>query len=73
MSDGLKEKVTIFSEINYAKRCFVGDYFEWTEGGQGWTGDEASVITRNGKVRIMYVDEVRTPPSRGFFSRMMGL
>jgi len=73
MSDALAEHVTTFSEINSTKRCFVGDLSEWSEGEEGWFGDEVSLATKNGRVKIMYTDEVPTPPSKGFFSRVMGL
>jgi hypothetical protein len=78
LSDSLMEHVTTFSEINSTKRCFVGDLSEWAEGEEVWTGDEVNLVTNSGRVKVMYTDEVpppkgSKPPTRGFFSRMMGL
>jgi hypothetical protein len=50
----------------------VGDLSDWTEDEEGWTGDEVTLTTKNGRVKVLYVDEAQSPPSRGFFSRVMG-
>jgi len=58
MSYAMAEHVETISEINSTKICFVGDLSEFTEGEESWSGDEVSLVTKNGRVQIRYTDEV---------------
>ncbi|KAJ7880678.1 hypothetical protein B0H13DRAFT_1630296, partial [Mycena leptocephala] len=49
-SDALKAALTTFSEVNSTRRCFVGDFSDWTE--------EISVESMNGNVKVGYEVEV---------------
>jgi len=74
-SDRLAEHVTTFSESDSANQYFVGDFSHWTEGQDGWKGDEVILTSKHGRVKVLYIDEVGPPPvkGKGFLSRVLGL
>jgi hypothetical protein len=45
MSAELSEHVTIFSEVDNVRRCFIGDLSNWGESGV-WTGDGITAETQ---------------------------
>jgi len=53
----------------------VGDFSGWDERKDGWQGDEVTVYSETGKIRLQYVDEVVPPDlkGKGFLARLMGL
>ncbi|KAJ7031726.1 hypothetical protein C8F04DRAFT_1109558 [Mycena alexandri] len=74
-SDALSANLTTFNEIDNTHRCFIGDFAEWAEHPEAWTGDEVNVETSSGTIRLKYDVE----PSKvdagskgkgGFFSRL---
>lgn len=73
LSDQLTEHSTIVTEVNTSKRCFIGDISRWTDGEEGWKGDEISASSHNGKVKVCYVDEVPVKGKGGVWNRVFGL
>jgi hypothetical protein len=63
-SPDLTEVATTFSEVENVRRCFVGDFKGWT-GADEWHGDEVSVGSRNGSIKVKFVDEERKLTSKG--------
>jgi hypothetical protein len=58
----MQAQLTPFSEMDHVQRSFLG-YFnpsQW-EIGAPWEGDELSVETNNGSVKISYDDEIQGP------------
>ncbi|KAJ6530795.1 hypothetical protein DFH09DRAFT_1409734 [Mycena vulgaris] len=79
LSDALAAQTTPFSEAEGTRRCFVGDFAGW-EGEGEWEGDELSVETSNGSVRLQYDAEARAAApeggkgkGKGLFGRLLGL
>ena len=74
MSAELSEHVTIFSEVDNVRRCFIGDLSNWGESGV-WTGDEITAETQNGRVKVQFVDEAKreSVKSRSFLGRVLRL
>jgi len=61
-SDAINQNLTTFGEIDYTRRCFLGDFSQWTDAGEGWTGDELTVDVRHGNVKIHYDDDTLGSP-----------
>ncbi|KAJ7691033.1 hypothetical protein B0H17DRAFT_1063923 [Mycena rosella] len=55
VSERLAAEVTTFSEEEYARRCFVGDFSAWTE--EEWAGDVLEVESAWGSVALGYADD----------------
>ncbi|KAJ6530797.1 hypothetical protein DFH09DRAFT_1183899 [Mycena vulgaris] len=77
LSDALAAQTTPFSEAEGTRRCFVGDFAGW-EGEGEWAGDELSVETSNGSVRLQYDAEAKAAvpeggKGKGLFGRLLGL
>ena len=76
-SAAMKPHVTSFSERNGVQRSFLGhfDPSKW-EIGTPWEGDELSIETKNGSVRISFDDEGNAQTSRGsvfpFITNILG-
>jgi len=68
-SNGIVPNLNIFSEVDRVQKSFLGDFKheEWTSDAE-WEGDELLAETRNGNVKLHYMDEpsVANP---GFFGR----
>jgi len=61
-SDGISRNLTTFGEVDSTRRCFLGDFSQWSDAGTGWTGDELVVDVKHGNVKIHYDDdEVGSP------------
>lgn len=77
LSDELLRNSTQLGTVNSTKKVFVGDFSavsaSASESGSssspvGWAGDELRAETRDGRVKVKYVDEVESVVSkRGFF------
>ncbi|KIO21614.1 hypothetical protein M407DRAFT_28822 [Tulasnella calospora MUT 4182] len=74
LSDAVKPNYYPFSEDRKAVKGFIGD---WTSSGYGdilqsgaeWTGDELVVGSKNGRVKVYYIDELNAVGG-GFFSSL---
>ncbi|KAJ7729581.1 hypothetical protein B0H16DRAFT_1428180 [Mycena metata] len=76
-SDALSANLTTFNELDNTHRCFVGDFAAWGQQPDAWTGDELSVETTHGSIKLKYDVEVDTGNGKGkgkggFFSRLFG-
>lgn len=74
-SDAINRHLTTFGEIDHTRRCFLGDFSQWTDTAEGWTGDELTVDVKHGNVKIHYDDDalgspVKTRPT--LFNRIFG-
>ncbi|KAJ7131563.1 hypothetical protein C8R43DRAFT_1024708 [Mycena crocata] len=96
-SDALSADLTTFNEVSGTRRCFVGDFSDWADQRDvsdvkasvdvkpplnGWLGDEISVDTSNGSIKVKYdsesLEEERERDAKGkgkstFFGRLLGL
>ncbi|KIM68135.1 hypothetical protein SCLCIDRAFT_106220 [Scleroderma citrinum Foug A] len=82
LSDELLRNSTQLGTVDSTKRIFVGDFSAISASASGsgsessstpaeWAGDELRAETRDGRVRVKYVDEVESVVSkRGFFGRL---
>ncbi|KAL4068514.1 hypothetical protein V8B97DRAFT_835660 [Scleroderma yunnanense] len=86
LSDGVLGNSIQLGTVDYTKRFFVGDLSAVTTSGSGsgsdsvlgtdfgsteWAGDELRAETRDGRVKVKYVDEVESADAkRGFFDRL---
>jgi hypothetical protein len=71
-SDAVSPNVTTFSHVTTTKRCFMGDLTAVPESGE-WSGDELVANSHNGKVKVFYVDEIKSAKPRAkssIFSRI---
>ncbi|KAJ6503879.1 hypothetical protein C8R45DRAFT_1209439 [Mycena sanguinolenta] len=77
-SDSIEEDLTTFSEVKKTRRCFIGEYSDWTEQPGGWVGDELDLETSNGTVRLQYDVElspsntVESSKGKGLFAKLFG-
>ena len=74
-SDAINQHLTTFGEIDHTRRCFLGDFSQWTDTGEGWTGDELIVDVKHGNVKIHYDDDVLGSPVKTrptFLNRIFG-
>jgi len=74
-SDAISQHLTTFGEADNTRRCFLGDFSQWTDN-TTWTGDELTVEVKHGNVKIHYDDDaigspVKTRPS--LLNRIFGL
>ena len=70
-SEQFSQRVTTFSDMSSTRRCFVGDLGSWVEQDSEWSGDEVVVCSHNGKVRVLYIDEViEKKEKKNFLSRV---
>ncbi|KAG9050160.1 hypothetical protein FS837_007459 [Tulasnella sp. UAMH 9824] len=74
LSEGIKRNYNIFYEDRKAAKGFIGDwsssgYGHAVQSGAAWTGDELVVSSKNGRVKVSYVDEFNSS-SGGFFSSL---
>jgi hypothetical protein len=60
VSDAMSSRMITFSDVSSTLRCFVGGKGKWDTGGDEWSGDEVVASTCSGKVKVCYVDEVKT-------------
>ncbi|KAJ7181975.1 hypothetical protein C8R46DRAFT_1186849 [Mycena filopes] len=58
LSDAVAAALTTFTEAKGTRRCFIGDFSDWTDmdAGSGWAGDELEVEASNGAIRLLYED-----------------
>jgi len=80
LSDELLRNSTQLGTVDSTKKVFVGDFSAVSvsvsvsgssSSPAGWAGDELRAETRDGRVRVKYVDEVESVVSkRGFFGRL---
>ena len=63
VSDAMSSRMITFSDVSSTLRCFVGEKGKWDTGGDEWNGDEVVASTCSGKVKVCYVDEVKTDKS----------
>ncbi|KAJ6517465.1 hypothetical protein C8R47DRAFT_1087337 [Mycena vitilis] len=72
------------SEAGGVRRCFVGEFADWAERPEGWTGDEVSLESANGSIRVQYDVEAASSSGgldggggkgkgKGLFGRLLGL
>jgi hypothetical protein len=78
VSESLAQQVTMLSDANHTRRCFVGDFSVWpqseAEDGQKWHGDEVVVNVRDGRFKVQYENEEKKKNEGGFggfFSRIL--
>ncbi|KAJ7488174.1 hypothetical protein FB451DRAFT_1126546 [Mycena latifolia] len=56
----LAEDVTMLSEADHTRRCFVGDFADWV-GEEEWAGDALRVESVSGSVTVLYDDDAEDP------------
>jgi hypothetical protein len=61
-SDAISRDLTTFGEADSTRRCFLGDFSQWTDARDGWTGDELVVDVKHGNVKIHYDDDAVGSP-----------
>lgn len=74
-SDAIDRDLTTFGEIDHTRRCFLGDFSQWRDTGEGWAGDELTLDVKHGNVKVHYDDDalgspVTTRPT--LFNRIFG-
>jgi len=67
-SEAISQHLLTFGEVDNTRRCFLGDFSQWTDTREGWTGDELIVNVRHGNVKIHYDNDaigspVKTQPT----------
>ncbi|KAF8189458.1 hypothetical protein K438DRAFT_1832622 [Mycena galopus ATCC 62051] len=67
-SDALSAELTTFNEVNKTRRCFIGDYSDWTDQPEGWMGDELNLETMNGGIKVQY-----DAKGKGLFAKLLGV
>ncbi|KAJ6575973.1 hypothetical protein DFH09DRAFT_1150137 [Mycena vulgaris] len=72
ISNALAATTTMFGEADHTRRCFVGDFSDWTED-ITWAGDEVHVESANGNVKLQYNAEAPGEKGKGLFGRLFGL
>jgi len=78
-SDALSADLTTFNEVNQTRRCFVGDFSDWTDQPEGWIGDEIEVESSNGSIKMQYDAEPSgwdvgsKGKGKGLFARLLGV
>jgi len=79
-SDALSVDLTTFNEVNHTRRCFIGDFSDWTETDQqeGCMGDELELETSNGSIKVQYAAEASSDAGskgkgKGLFARLLGV
>lgn len=75
LSEGIKRNYNVFSDDQRAAKGFIGDwsssgYGDAVQMGAAWTGDELVVGSRNGAVKVSYVDEFNSAGGGGFFGSL---
>jgi len=73
-SAAIQPHLTAFSEVDHVQRSFLGHFnpSQW-EIGTPWEGDELSIETKNGSVKIAFDDESQgTARGQSFFSKLFG-
>ncbi|KAI6104093.1 hypothetical protein F5141DRAFT_1126954 [Pisolithus sp. B1] len=70
LSDELLQNSTRLGVADYTTRFFVGDFPAACDSVSQWEGYELKAETRDGRVRVKYVDEVRPGSKPGLFSRI---
>jgi len=80
-SEQIQKDLITFSERDGAKTCFLGEFEGSGFGKEGmeWEGDVCVAETRNGSVKIWYIDEDKTITGsggqgggQGFWGRLFG-
>jgi hypothetical protein len=71
-SEELSKQVTTFSDISGTRRCFIGDLASWVARDDEWKGDEVVASSREGCVRLFYVDEAATETPKAKNSKSIG-
>ncbi|KAN0086178.1 hypothetical protein V8E55_007312 [Tylopilus felleus] len=72
LSDALTQNVTQLSQIDTARRYFVGDFKALGE--DAWGGDQVEIEAPHGSIRLKYVNEVaEAHGKKGFLSRLFGV
>jgi len=61
-SDAISRNLTLFGEVDNTRRCFLGDFSQWSDAGEGWTGDELIADVKHGNVKIHYDDDTVGSP-----------
>ena len=77
-SPAIKAHLTLFSEMDGMQRSFLGHFNpSQSDIGTPWEGDELSIESTNGGVKVFFDDETEAPPlslfSQSFFSRIFSL
>ncbi|KAH7921838.1 hypothetical protein BV22DRAFT_1038167 [Leucogyrophana mollusca] len=70
VSSLLSENSTTLSQVDHARRFFIGNIA--AVGESEWSGDELVVESTHGRIKVKYVDEGDTECNKGFFSRLFG-
>jgi len=74
-SDDVRERMGHCNEIDYSRRCFVGDISLFSDEDGGWKGDEVNIRTERARVKVRFMDEAEpeTPSGKvGLIFRMFG-
>lgn len=56
-SDSINRNLTTFGDVDNTRRCFLGDFSQWSDTGEEWTGDELTVDVKHGNVKIHCDDD----------------
>ncbi|KAJ7078144.1 hypothetical protein B0H15DRAFT_933823 [Mycena belliarum] len=70
-SGALQTQVTTFAEGAKTRRCFIGVFADWAEG-EAWAGDEVSIESEKGSVKLQYDDEPDGAKKGSFLGRIFG-
>jgi len=71
-SGQLAAHITTFSETDSTRLSFVGDFSEWKEREEAWKGDEVTLTTKHGRIKVLYIDD-EPAKGRSLLSRVLGL
>lgn len=63
-SDAINQHITTFGEVDNTRRCFLGDFSQWSDAGEGWTGDELTADVKHGNIKIHYDDDTAEFPTK---------
>jgi hypothetical protein len=73
-STAVLDHSTLFFESGGVQRGFVGDHTAWGTDPENWRGDEALLESKNGTVRVWFVDEgdysASASSGKSFFSKL---
>jgi hypothetical protein len=69
LADTVSQNATQLSQLDTARRYFVGDFSSLGDG--EWTGDELRIEGKHDSIRIKYIDDtVDDQSAGGFFTRL---
>jgi len=71
LSDAIKARLTMFSDVGGVRRCFIGNLTEEGYGKDEWKGSTLDASSHHGGLILSCTEEVKAKPSPGFFSKIV--